>query len=607
MRSKGTETQTMISVFKDDSIRKSNIPSMYFSTSIAMILTELVGVIAVLIDGIVTSRFLGADVYSGISLIKPFSSIVLMLAGFLSTGCTVVCSRLIGLGRKEESNEVFNLASFLALLFSVLLILAAVFFTPILLQACGVAINKYPELNPYMYQYLDGYIVGLPAIMLIHISGTVIVMDGGKHRFFISSIVLCAANITGDLLNALVFHGGAYGMGLATSVSYIIQMLVLLLHFYKKGHYFRFSPKMIRFRQLKGILRSGTPAMIRKLSGALRDILTNYINIIVSVSAVAIAAKGIQGDLFVFLFCIPTGLGRTLVTMAGIYYGANNLQGLRRLYISSFQYGLILSGLFGILAFAGASAVPQLYTDDPEIISLTAFSIRWMSVGLVFDTMIVLIQHYLQGIDNTRAANLLSTAERLIVPVSTAYLLGMLYGSKGVLAAAAISKMILFFLIVCAAVIQHKGLPKKIADFMFLPKDFGGKPENNFYAEIRSNEDAVRQSIRTEEFCLSHGTEKKKAALTALCVEEMATNIFNHAEKYHIKSVSADFHLYADGEKVYFSLMDLSDAFDPTAFYEIFKEEDQKKHIGIRMVLGMASGVRYFRAYSSNNLIVHMD
>ena len=142
---------------------------------------------------------------------------------------------------------------------------------------------------------------------------------------------------------------------------------------------------------------------------------------------------------------------------------------------------------------------------------------------------------------------------------------------------------------------------------MFLPKDFGGKPENNFYAEIRSNEDAVRQSISTEEFCLSHGTEKKKAALTALCVEEMATNIFNHAEKYHIKSVSADFQLYADGEKVYFSLMDLSDAFDPTAFHEIFKEEDQKKHIGIRMVLSMASEVRYFRAYSSNNLIVHMD
>lgn len=96
---------------------------MFRTTAITMILTELTGVIAVLIDGIIASRGLGIDAFSGISLLKPFSSMVLMIAGFFSTGCSIVCSRLVGAGRKEEANEAFNLSSFLTLAAAAILIL----------------------------------------------------------------------------------------------------------------------------------------------------------------------------------------------------------------------------------------------------------------------------------------------------------------------------------------------------------------------------------------------------------------------------------------------------------------------------------------------------
>ena len=88
--------------------RKDNISRMFRSTAIAMIFTEITGVIAVLIDGIVTSQFLGVDVYSGISLLRPFTSLVLVLAGFFSTGCGIICSQKVGSGNKEGANEAFE-------------------------------------------------------------------------------------------------------------------------------------------------------------------------------------------------------------------------------------------------------------------------------------------------------------------------------------------------------------------------------------------------------------------------------------------------------------------------------------------------------------------
>ena len=80
-------------------VQSDNIATMYTATSVAMIFTSLTGVVTVIIDGILTSRFLGSDIYSGIALLRPFTSVVLLLASFLSTGCSFVCSHLIGAGK----------------------------------------------------------------------------------------------------------------------------------------------------------------------------------------------------------------------------------------------------------------------------------------------------------------------------------------------------------------------------------------------------------------------------------------------------------------------------------------------------------------------------
>ena len=215
-------------------------------------------------DGIIASRFLGSDVYSGIALLRPFTSVVMLLASFLSTGCSFVCSHQVGMGETRKANEAFNLTSAIGLLFAGLLILVAVSVPDTVLRLCGVSLTKYPELNPHMYGYLRGYMIGLPAFLLVEVFGPVLVMDNGKKLFSFSSAVLCTADILGDLLNTLVFHGGAFGMGLATSFGYILQLLVLLVHFTKPNHFFRLSPKLIRLDPLREIIRGGSPSFVKR-------------------------------------------------------------------------------------------------------------------------------------------------------------------------------------------------------------------------------------------------------------------------------------------------------------------------------------------------------
>ena len=79
-----------------------------------------------------------------------------------------------------------------------------------------------------------------------------------------------------------------------------------------------------------------------------------------------------------------------------------------------------------------------------------------MAIGLVFDTISAQIQHYLQGIRNLKMLNALCIGDRFVIPVATAFVLGRLYGSKGVLASVGISKFILVFVLVIYVLIRCK-------------------------------------------------------------------------------------------------------------------------------------------------------
>ncbi len=85
----------------------------------------------------------------------------------------------------------------------------------------------------------------------------------------------------------------------------------------------------------------------------------------------------------------------------------------------------------------------------------------------------------------------------------------------------------------------------------------------------------------------------------------MTVNVLDHAKKAEKRHVYIDFRLFTNGRDLCFSIMDLSDRFDPTLFYQLNKDDDS--HIGIRMVMELAKDVRYFSAFNSNNLIVYLD
>ena len=579
------------------------IPSMFVSTAIAMIFTQLAGYGAVLIDGIITSRALGSLAYSAISLLGPFTGVVLLISNAFSVGAQVVSSQAVGRGEKDKANAAFTVSVIGIAVMSVVLVIACMLWPSELFRFCGITETSHPEIYAHMGDYLKGYMPGIPFMMLIQIMGPVIVVDLGKALFTSSAFLFFGADITGDLLNAYVFHGGNYGMGLATSISYMMQFMMLVTHFMRKNSYFRMSLKGFEASQIAEMTKAASPTFVLKLATALRDLVINRINIYVAFSAAAIAARGIQTDTNTVLFCFAMGMGKTLLTMSAIFYGSEDRRGMTSLLSCAAKMAVIVSGTISVITFICAEWLAQCFTSEPEVIEYAAFSMRCMAIALVPDNITVLFQHYLQGINERKMVNIINFASRFFIPVGTAAVLGYYFGSKGIMASMAASEIILLVFI-AGLVFVHTG---SIRNFTLLPGTFGGTDSDNIYASITTMQDVERESLLAEKFCFEHGLSEGRAKLMSMFVEEMAGNILSHGKPKLWHKLRADYRLSLNGGKVCMTLRDCCGRFDPSAFYEAHKDDSPESLMGLKIVIRLADDVRYFSAFNSNNIMVYID
>jgi len=102
--------------------------------------------------------------------------------------------------------------------------------------------------------------------------------------------------------------------------------------------------------------------------------------------------------------------------------------------------------------------------------------------------------------------------------------------------------------------------------------------------------------------------DPKRTMYTALCIEEMATNIVEHGFKDGGDNRVDVRLVQKSSDDLIIRIRDNCEGFDPVNYYEMAKpdEDDPAKHIGIRMVFKMVKDVKYVNSLGLNNLTVRI-
>lgn len=585
--------------------KKDIIYSMMKSATLSAFIAEVVGVLAVIIDGIVTSRFYGEEAYSGVSLLGPYAAFSFIPIYSIAIGTAALCAERVGKGQKKEVSKLFSLGLVIGFILVVILAALSLIFCYYIIQICGIKISDSPVIYQSMKDYLFGYVPGLPVYAIAISISEILILDNDKKVLYASTIALCVSDIIFDLLNALVFNGGTFGIGLATSLSFVVQLIIVLFHFRKKERIIRFSLKGIPWKETSCIFKESSTSLVRRIVSVLRDVVLSRLNLAVAFATSAIVAKGVQNDINKFAFCISTGVLHAVIPLTKMYFGAKDRQGIRRIYINTYKTVALFAGLMMLVLCVTAYPIARLYSNDSQTVGVICFAVTVTAFMIVFDTWGLALQGFCQGVNQRRIGKFLIFADRFVLPIPIALIMAALWGSYGVIASVLVSKILLILIYYIVIIVKIRRIPKCIDDFLLLPVQYGGSTADNVYFRVTDAKETIDASNKVIDMCLSHGVSKKKSSLLGLFVEEVCMETVNNAALLN-KKKTIDMRLYIGDEDMCLTFRDFGKNYNPTDYCELIESDDMISHVGMRIVMQMADDVEFISALNSNCCIIRI-
>ena len=566
----------------------------------AQILSALTVSLCLLIDNIMIGRFLGVRALTAYGLANPLLLVIGAVGSMLCAGAQVACSRSLGRGDREETDIGYSstlATGGLFALFFTLPVLALRVPVARMLGASGDALVSETS------RYIAGFSIGAPASIGALILVPFLQMAGQSNLLIVAVLGMTVTDVVFDLLNVLVFHGGMFGMGLASALSYYVAVLIGAGYFLSKRCVFRFSLNRIRLRKIRELVADGLPSLYGMASSVVMIFAVNQILLSAGGKA-AVAAFSVINTIVNAANCISTGTGGVALTLSGILFNEEDRTGLsellRTLWRSSVVLGLAVMAL--LLAFArpfAAFFIPHAGMSQ----SMAVRGLRIFSPGLMFCCLNNTMRSCYQGTGRVRMMEVISVIENAVLPILIAFLLSRAVGPSATWFMYVLSEMLTMLGIVGYVRLKRGSAIRHAEDMLLLRGDFGVPPEDLLEADPPGLEDVLAFSREAEAFCLSHGGSSRLAAHLALCIEEMGSNIVTHGfSKGKNRHLSVRLQ-YKTGRWT-LRFRDDCMEFDPVHHVS---EDDLQKNVGIRLAMRMADEARYTYSMNLNNLTLVLN
>lgn len=569
----------------------------------AQILSALAVSLCLLVDNIMIGRFLKEQAMAAYILANPLLLSIGAIGTLLSAGVQVACGKSLGTGSSEETNAGYSSAVAFGAIVSFAFAAVVIIFAPFLARAMGA--GREGELFDMTRGYLIGFSIGAPGSMGALVLIPFLQMAGQSNLLIVAVLTMTVADIGLDLLNALVFHGGMFGMGLASSLSYYAAILVVGFYFLSKRCVFRFSLKQVSRRKIAELFRGGIPAGFNMASSVIMVFLINRILKATggSSSALVLAAFAAITTLGNTANCITTGIGGVSLTLSGIFFHEEDRTGLKKLLSLLCRYGVILGvGMAALLEIFAPALVSLFIPDAGEAQRAAVLGLRLFAVGMIPCCINNAVKNAYQGTGRVSLTVIISLLEGTVFPVLAAFLFSRFLGTKGVWLYFIAGETLTLLFIAALVAVKTRDEPWRDGAALLLKDDFGVPPERLLEMDIHSMEDVTAAAERAEKFCLDHGQDPKISNHIALCIEEMASNTIQYGftmdKKHHDLSVR----LLEKENDLVLRFRDDCGAFDPVRYIP----KDDEDALGIRLILAFARDARYTYALNLNNVCIRI-
>ena len=408
----------------------SKIPAL-LRLAVPVMLAQL-GYIAVQVaDSAMVGMYGGEDAVplAAVAFGTSISWLFFFLCIGLTVGLTPVIGELFVQGRKQEMAHYLQTALNLYPIFGVVCMVLQIASEP-LLYHLGQPVEVVDMALPY-YR-LMAYC--LPFVMLY---GSIKQFLEGVGNTKSAMIVAVITNIINIILNYIFIFGkcgfeemGAYGAGLATLISRILNPILLGGYFLCSSRYREyialFSRKRERVRNSFNLLKLGLPIAGQMVLEALAFIVTGVM--MGWFGAEAISANQVGNTYGNCTFMLILSLGSATTICVSHAFGRRDINEIADVVRSSLSMAVVW-GVGVIIAFVSLRHImPLLFTENKEVISLASQMLILYATYQLSDAIQCILVGILRGLQQVKSIAIVAFIAYIVLNIPVGYFVAFQLG-----------------------------------------------------------------------------------------------------------------------------------------------------------------------------------
>lgn len=375
------------------------------------------------VDGIFVGQGAGMQALGAVNLALPFVLIVQALNAMASIGGVTITAVRFGSGDKEGAQHAFMHAVTINFLVGCLVTLIGCGLTGPVCRLLGATGNYYELAKDYVFWWALFAIANSVSLNLQSFCRN----DGNPSLVAVTNVVVTALNIFLDWLFVFPMQRGVAGAAIATGISQVVGLLVILTHFvFKRGdlRIRKYKPQGKLYRKI--VLR-GLPEAIAQFSTPVTTFCMNQ-TLMTAYGEIGINAFSVISCLSSFTMSVFFGASEGMQPLFGQAYGARQGDDLKHYYRAGQIISIIGSTLCVALYILFPHPLCALFGADAETIDFTAIHMWEYCWGFIVGSMNTMVSAYFYSTKRSGQAIALNIVRSLIMNSLVITIAPMLFG-----------------------------------------------------------------------------------------------------------------------------------------------------------------------------------
>ncbi len=337
--------------------------------AIPMMLGMSVNIIYNITDTFFIGRLNDTAALAAISLLLPFTTILMAIGNLFGTGGSTLFSRLLGGENTDKTRQCSATTLWLSFIFGLLAAVISIIFSNSITRLLGADTATFA----YVRQYLFFYGMGAPFIITNFTLEQLIRGDGESVESMIGMMISVGTNIIFDPILMFGFLLGIRGAAIATMLGNATAVAYYFVCIWRADNQLSVLPKYFKLetQMLKEIFSVGLSAMLLDILLIVSSLMFNYYAL--KYGDYVLAGFGISQKLVQIVDLIGMGLYMGVIPLIAVAYGAGNEIRMKEIIKKTSLYlALVISCLF-ILIFTCRNSIVHCFSNDPDVIHIGAY------------------------------------------------------------------------------------------------------------------------------------------------------------------------------------------------------------------------------------------